>query len=93
MWKAATGAAFAILAIGNSAAAQDKAASQIGPCQKIGVSASGSSAAHEALYASATCIAARAGVSATSDARLSQQELISILLLMSTQGAPMNPDS
>ena len=81
-------AAFTLLAMSGSATAQDSTATRADTCQKIGMNVSGSASAREGIYASATCIAARAGLSSSTTAPLTQQELVSILLLMTAQPAP-----
>jgi len=81
-------AACALLIVGSPAMARDSAASRIETCQKVGSNVGANSGTREGMYASATCIAARAGVSTKGDEPLTQPELLSILLLMSTQPAP-----
>jgi hypothetical protein len=81
-------AACALLIAVSPGAAQDSAASRIETCQKVGSNLGAKSGTREGMYVSATCIAARAGLSTKGDEPLSQPELLSILLLMSTQPAP-----
>ena len=81
-------AACALLVAGSSATARDSAKSRMETCKKIGTNIGGSSGTREGVYASATCIAARAAFSGPGDEPLSQPELLSILLLMTAQPAP-----
>jgi hypothetical protein len=52
-------------------------------CQKF--SGSAVSADHDVIYLRAACVAARAGVASPANGRLSREELMSILMLMSLQ--------
>jgi hypothetical protein len=79
--------AYAIWAAQEAASAQELASYEPNGCQQL---TSGRSTVEdrEALYARATCVAARAGVAAPANGPLSQEELFSILMLMSLQQAP-----
>ena len=74
-------------AVPGTAAAQQVAANQPGPCQKF-ARASEAPLARDAMYLQAACVVARAGVAAPGNGPLSREELLSILMLMSLQQSP-----
>ena len=79
MWKR-TLLAVAIVGAAPSAASAQELVSYTDSCRKI---AAETSASRDLLYARAACVAARAGVAAPENGPLSQEELLSILMLMS----------
>jgi len=86
MWKVAVFAAAAMFAAPGLASAQQMAANQPGPCQKF--RSSGQVSERDAMYVQAACVAARAGVAAPNNGPLTQEELVSILMLLSLQQPP-----
>ena len=80
MWKRTLLAVVAV-AVATRASAQELV-SYNDSCRKIATTAE-TSANRDLLYARAACVAARAGVTAPENGPLSQEELLSILMLMS----------
>ena len=74
-------AAGLVMAMQGTAGAQQFAAYQPNSCQKF----SSNRTDNEAVYLRAACVAARAGVTSPANGPLSQEELLSILVLMSLQ--------
>ena len=87
MWKQALLAMAVVAAMPSAAAAQELASYQNDSCRKFTNSAEAASS-RDLLYARAACVAARAGVSAPENGTLSQEELLSILMLMSLPKTP-----
>jgi hypothetical protein len=83
MLKVAVLAAAAMFAAPGVASAQELAANQPGPCQKF--HPSGQVTGRDAMYVHAACVVARAGVAAPNNGPLTQEELVSILMLLSLQ--------
>jgi hypothetical protein len=81
-------AAVALYAAPCTAAAQELAGIQTGPCQKFAHTAAVVPLGRDTLYLQAACVAARAGVAAPGNGPLSREELLSILILMSLQQSP-----
>ncbi|HEY1637126.1 MAG TPA: hypothetical protein VGF62_01270, partial [Rhizomicrobium sp.] len=70
-----------------AAAAQELASYQADSCRKF-INSADAAFNRELLYARAACVAARAGVSSPENGPLSQEELLSILMLMSLPKTP-----
>jgi hypothetical protein len=81
-------AAIALFAAPATAAAQELATNQPGPCQKFVHTSDVAPSGRDALYLQAACVAARAGVAAPANGPLSREELLSILMLMTLQQSP-----
>jgi hypothetical protein len=86
MWKR-TLLAVAMAGAAPSAASAQELVSYNDSCRKIATTAE-TSASRDLLYARAACVAARAGVAAPENGPLSQEELLSILMLMSLSKTP-----
>jgi len=86
-------AAAALFAAPCTAAAQQLATIQNGPCQKFAHTTDVAPSGREALYLQAACVVARAGVAAPANGPLSREELLSILMLMSLQQSPPSHSS
>jgi hypothetical protein len=86
MWKRTLLAVVTAAAIQTRASAQELV-SYNDSCRKIATTAE-TSASRDLLYARAACVAARAGVAAPENGPLSQEELLSILMLMSLPKTP-----
>jgi hypothetical protein len=76
-----------------TAAAQQLATIQTGPCQKFAHTTDVAPSGREALYLHAASVAARAGVAPPANGPLSREELLSILMLMSLQQSPPSHSS
>lgn len=87
MWKQALAAVVLAAAIPSTAAAQQLVSYDGDSCRRIASTAE-MPAGRDLLYARAACIAARAGVAAPANGPLTQEELLSILMLMSLSKAP-----
>lgn len=85
MGKAAVFWATIVLAAPTGALAQQPATAQPNSCQRFMPGAPAHGPDRELLYLRAACVAARAGVASPADGRLNQEELMSILMLMSLQ--------
>jgi len=86
-------AAVALYVAPCTAAAQELATIQTGPCQKFAHTSGVAPSGRDALYLQAACVAARAGVAAPANGPLSREELLSILMLMSLQQSPSSHSS
>jgi hypothetical protein len=86
MWKR-TLLAVVMVGAAPSAASAQELVSYTDSCRKI-ASSSEAPASGDLLYARAACVAARAGVTAPENGPLSQEELLSIIMLMSLPKAP-----
>jgi hypothetical protein len=82
MWKRTLLAAAIVGALPSAASAQELV-SYNDSCRKIATTTAETAASRDLLYARAACVAARAGVAAPENGPLSQEELLSILMLMS----------
>ena len=88
MRKLLTIAAAAIFAMPSAALAQNVHSKAPVPAQRVLVSAQGA-VESSAMYTEAASTAARAGVVSPANGPLSREELLSILMLMSLQQAPV----
>jgi hypothetical protein len=86
MWKRILLIVTMAAAVPCAAAAQELASYQSDSCRKFANMAEASS--RDLLYARAACVAARAGVTSPENGPLSQEELLSILMLMSLPKTP-----
>jgi hypothetical protein len=57
-------------------------------CQKLSTGAVSGSGDSQVIYLRAACVAAQAGTTSPMDGRLTREELMSILMLMSLQQTP-----
>jgi hypothetical protein len=87
MWKRALLAVAMVAAAPRAVAAQELVSYDGDSCRKIATTAE-VSGSRELLYARAACVAARAGVTSPENGPLSQEELLSILMLMSLPKGP-----
>ncbi len=86
MWKQALLAVVMVAAAPGAASAQEVASYQNDSCRKF--TNTEGAASRDLLYARAACVAARAGIASPENGALSQEELFSILMLMSLPKTP-----